>query len=590
MTPSAYYLDNSEKYAKQLRTLKKRSALAAVFRLLSFLLATLSIYQHIKSPENYYVLSAIVFLIAFFVLVRISISISSNIKLLKELLFVNNNELNILQGQENGFSWDAGINNPAMHTTDMDIFGHRSLFHLLNRTTTAIGKKKLALLLNNPLVDPHQILERQQALHQFAPQTDIRQLITANGRIKKEEEGKIDEVITWIDTPNILQRKKWIQIIRYLLPILNISAFIYYLYTDTLAFLSLGIIISWIITGLHFKYINEQHTLTGKKSAILLQYSSILKHFCQTEVGSSSLLQSLQSTAGEAQQEILSLSKLTALLDHRLNLLINFFLNSFFLYDIQCILSLEKWKEKNTDKFREWINTVGEIEVLVSFASFVFNQPSNCIPEIQSGDPFISATALSHPLIMNSAQVSNNISIGKKEKLLIITGSNMSGKSTFLRTVGINLLLAQCGSVVCAKTFSFSPMRIFSSMKINDSLLNNTSYFMAELKRLHEIIEQLKEGSPALVLIDEVLRGTNSDDKTHGSAELITRLLTFNCLTLFATHDLSLSKLQNTYNKIGNYCFESLIENGELSFDYTLREGVATNKNATFLMKKMGIF
>ncbi len=591
MTPSAYYSENIDRYTNQLGILKKRATLIAITRLATFTLLLFFIYQQIKFPANHNIWLIIIFLVGFVAWVRFSLSISAKIKLLKELLLLNKNELSVLQGGTNIFSADAGIINPAMHTTDLDIFGEGSLFHLLNRATTTIGKRKLALLLNEPLLNSRQIIAQQQAIKQLASQPAPRQLITASGRVEKEEEGKIDEIISWIGTKNILQSKKWIHIIRYILPAFNLASFLYYLYSDNLAILSLGILLSWLVTGIHFKHINEQHRLTGKKSAILQQYSSILKHFYSADAGSSTLLQSLQSTARNAQQEILKLSKLTALLDHRLNLLVNLFLNSFFLYDIQCMLSLEKWKVKNSSKFNDWIDTVGEIEVLGSFASFVFNQPAYCFPEIKEGRLTIEATQLAHPLIHIDSQVSNNINIGEKEKLLIITGSNMSGKSTFLRTIGINLLLAQCGSTVCATTFAFVPMRILSSMRINDSLLTNTSYFMAELKRLHEIIQQLATGEPCLVLIDEVLRGTNSDDKTHGSTELIARLLQFNCLTLFATHDLSLSALQNTYpGMISNYCFESLIENGELSFDYKLREGVATNKNATFLMKKMGIF
>jgi len=166
----------------------------------------------------------------------------------------------------------------------------------------------------------------------------------------------------------------------------------------------------------------------------------------------------------------------------------------------------------------------------------------------------------------------------------------MSGKTTFLRTLGVNLVLAQCGAPVCANSFSFTPMHIQSSIRVSDSLQESTSYFMAELKRLHDIVIKLESGEPSLVLIDEILRGTNSDDKTHGSEQFIKKLIAYNCLTMFATHDLSLSVLENeSPEKIDNYCFESVIENGELIFDYKLRKGVARNKNASFLMQKMGI-
>ena len=165
----------------------------------------------------------------------------------------------------------------------------------------------------------------------------------------------------------------------------------------------------------------------------------------------------------------------------------------------------------------------------------------------------------------------------------------MSGKTTFLRTVGVNLLLGEMGAPVCASFMSFTPMHILSAIRVNDSLQDHTSYFMAELKKLHAIIKYLSTGQKALVLVDEILRGTNSDDKTHGSEQFIQKIMTYNCLTLFATHDLSLSTLEHKNPGIANCCFESNIEYGELSFDYTLRPGVAKNKNASFLMKKMEI-
>jgi DNA mismatch repair ATPase MutS len=187
-------------------------------------------------------------------------------------------------------------------------------------------------------------------------------------------------------------------------------------------------------------------------------------------------------------------------------------------------------------------------------------------------------------------RVANDFSIGRNEKLILVTGSNMSGKTTFLRTVGVNLLLAQCGSPVCADAFDFTPMQLLTSLRISDSLQEQTSYFMAELKKLSRIIQQLETDAPALVLIDEILRGTNSEDKTYGSGQFARRLAGYRCLSLFAAHDLSLGQLeQELPGVIANYCFESVIEDGDLNFNYRLQKGVARNRNASFLMKKMRI-
>jgi DNA mismatch repair ATPase MutS len=245
---------------------------------------------------------------------------------------------------------------------------------------------------------------------------------------------------------------------------------------------------------------------------------------------------------------------------------------------------------KNKHFFDQWIECVGTIETLNSLACFAYNNPEFCKPVVLQDGLIIQANGLAHPLIPASTRIANDIFLGNNNKLALITGSNMSGKTTFLRTAGINLLLAQCGAPVCSKSFSFTPMYILTAIRITDSLQHHTSYFMGELKRLQNIIQYLQKGKPALVLIDEILRGTNTDDKSHGSEEFIKKIISFNCLVLFATHDLSLSKLEQDFpGKVVNYCFESSIKNDELYFDYTLRPGIAKNKNASFLMQKMDI-
>jgi DNA mismatch repair ATPase MutS len=266
-------------------------------------------------------------------------------------------------------------------------------------------------------------------------------------------------------------------------------------------------------------------------------------------------------------------------------------MNSFFMYDIQCLWALEGWKHRHKDRFNEWSQCVGMIETLNSLGTFAFNNPAYQYPAVNIDAPSIAATRLAHPLIAAEARVANDCSFGIDEKLVLVTGSNMSGKTTFLRTLGVNLILGQCGAPVCAASFSFTPMVIRSSIRISDSLQEQTSYFMAELKRLQQIIHYLQQQSvPVLILIDEILRGTNSEDKTYGSEQFIKKLLHYNCLTLFATHDLMLSRLEEELpGKVSNYCFESTIRNGELLFDYTLQRGVAKNKNASFLMQKMEI-
>jgi DNA mismatch repair ATPase MutS len=277
--------------------------------------------------------------------------------------------------------------------------------------------------------------------------------------------------------------------------------------------------------------------------------------------------------------------------DQRINMLVPIFLNSLFMYDIQCLLALESWKAINKHRFNDWIHCVGTIESLNSLATFAFNNPAFIYPSVITDKLSIHGTQLAHPLIPAKERVANDFRVGFEEQLILVTGSNMSGKTTFLRTLGVNQILAQCGAPVCAASYSFMPVVIQSSIRVSDSLQEHTSYFMAELKRLQQIIRYLQQNeAPALILIDEILRGTNSEDKTHGSEQFIKKLLHYRCLTLFATHDLALSRLeQELPGKVNNYCFESIIKDGDLLFDYTLQRGVAKNRNASFLMQKMEI-
>jgi DNA mismatch repair ATPase MutS len=255
------------------------------------------------------------------------------------------------------------------------------------------------------------------------------------------------------------------------------------------------------------------------------------------------------------------------------------------------MVALEKWKETYKGSFHEWIDAVGNIESLNSLASLAFNNPGFITPTpVRSQELQIAAANLAHPLIPAAERVANDCTIGKAQRLILVTGSNMSGKTTFLRTMGVNLLLAQCGAPVCATDFSFTPMQLLTSLRVSDSLQEHTSYFMAELKKLQRIIHHLREGIPSLVLIDEILRGTNSEDKTYGSEQFIRKLLQYPCLSFFASHDLSLGSLEKEMpGLVSNYCFESVIQGDELHFDYRLRQGIARNRNASFLMKKMDI-
>jgi DNA mismatch repair ATPase MutS len=259
------------------------------------------------------------------------------------------------------------------------------------------------------------------------------------------------------------------------------------------------------------------------------------------------------------------------------------------MFDFIMIHFLEKWKRRNRDKIMEWIEITGHTDAMISLSGFAWNHPEFTQPKMEEKQGPLEVKGLGHPLIAADKRVVNDLLINY-EKVVIITGANMAGKSTFLRSLGINTLLAYTGCPVCATTFRIGFMGLYSSMRTADSLADEESYFLAEIKKLQKIVQRMEKGDPMLILLDEVLKGTNTTDKKLGSIGLIKRSLPHPVCCFIATHDLSLGEMEEQLpGKVVNYCFESFIKGSELTFDYTIRKGIATNMNASFLMKQMGI-
>ena len=588
--PVIFYREKLKQYGQRLAEKRRYASRLAVFRLLVFVVFLYCSYRWTRDWDQDWLFIAGFVMLVFIILVRISIAVKEKIQWLDKLYFINQNELKTLDGSPNEFDHGADLYESGSFFADLDVFGPDSLFHLLNRTTTSHGRMILSDHLKHPLLSPTLLSGRQQAVDILSGQPDLSQVVMAAGLTGKEEKGNLSSILEWLKSKPVLLGNRWMDVIRILVPVINLCFLIYYLISDNYLLLLAGIFISWSITGFYARYIMKQHVTVTRKSDILQQYAGILKQFTSVKAGGAEELVKLIHSTKMAGRSVTRLSKLSAFFDQRLNVLVYFFLNSFLLYDIQLVRMLEEWKEAHRTSFPEWIKDVGTIEMLISLATFKFNHPDFIFPEPVEGDPRIIAKNIAHPLIPEKERVGNPVHAGMPEKLFLVTGSNMSGKTTYLRTVGVSLILAQCGAPVCAETFVFTPMQLLTSIRVNDSLHDHTSYFMAELKQLQRIIEQLESGAPSLVLVDEILRGTNSEDKNYGSEAFIRKLLQYNALCLFATHDLSLGKLQQLLpGSVKNVCFESTLKEEELFFDYRLRDGLAKNRNATFLMQKMGI-
>ncbi len=587
---ASYYSKKLADSIQEQKKLKNKLVLGSTFRLLFFILILFSIYHLFLRFQIGWLLFMVMSLIGFLGMISWYVNIKNREKYEIQLGFLFQNELNQIDGVPNGFDDGKNFDDGMGFWSDLDLFGKGSLYHTINRTVTQYGQTVLAEQFKINYTSKNDIIDQQEAIKIYSKQMAVIEAVIATSLLLKTDYVSFDPVFKWLKSSNYLHNSKWAKFIRYTLPVFNVSLIAIALFQGNNSLLGIVFILGWIQIGIYAKYLQSDFNLLGKKENILNQYAQILVQFEKINPGNSKLLISFQQTAQQAHLAIKELSKISSRIDQRLNIFLITIVNPIFLYDIQNMFALEDWKIKYSEQLEKWVQLVGEIEKLNSFAVYVFNNPENIYPEILDSAMEIQATHLSHPLISKENRVANNITIGESNKVLLITGSNMSGKTTFLRTIGVNLVLAQSGLSVPAGSFLFSPMQIFSSIRISDSLQESTSYFMAELKKLSAIKNGVKNGIASLVLIDEILRGTNSEDKYFGSAQFVKEMLALNCITLFATHDLKLSELEQEYpNIVVNYCFESVIENNELSFSYQIQRGVAKNRNASFLMKKIGI-
>jgi DNA mismatch repair ATPase MutS len=356
-------------------------------------------------------------------------------------------------------------------------------------------------------------------------------------------------------------------------------------------FLVIGIVLQFVFLFFYWKRIAEYFQFFGRKSELLAKYMRLLD-FIEESGFQSEYLKDLQGKVSKpsAGKLFTQLKSLVKQFEYRQNILVGVVLNGMFAWDIRCVYKLYWWHKKNREKLDVWLDVIAEFDALISLGNYANNHTDFIFPEIHEGGFAFDVKDLGHPLLQKEKRVCNDMELQGWSKVMIVTGANMAGKSTFLRTVGVNLILARVGAPVCASQMQVTPVEMYTNMRTTDSLLKDESYFYAELKRLKGVLDRLQAGERIFVILDEMLKGTNSVDKLNGSRELIKKLLQYKSVALIATHDLKLSELEADYpQQVCNTCFEIKIENNELVFDYKLSDGATKTMNATFLMRKMGI-
>ncbi len=585
--PQAYYNEHIKIYSLKVKTLKKQITTLSILRLFIFMISCCGLYWFFYQWSI--VITIGVVGIALFVLLLVKYNAVKAKKAFNEALVkINNEELEIASGNFHERNQGNQFQNPKhAYSLDVDLFGKGSLFQYINRTAIAEGTLKLAnCLLANRTKD---ILLRQNAIKELGHKTQWRQFYTATSRLVQVETSAND-IIKWLQSYNTFMPKLMhvLPIAFGVITILILGVTVFKLID--VAFLGYWLLVGLGVSGFYLKRINQLALYTDKLRDTFKQYAKLLD-LIESETFSSQLLKAKQQLIKQEKKKasviFKELSRALDALDNRNNLISALFGNGYFLVDIKNSYRIESWINEHRHKVAHWFEVVSFFDAYNSLGNFVFNHPDFVFPEINNGPAIIKATALGHPLLNKNKRVDSDIIINDKQ-FFIVTGANMAGKSTFLRTISLHIVMANAGLPVCAKSSVYNPVKLITSMRTTDSLTDDSSYFFSELTRLKYIVDTIKK-EPYFVILDEILKGTNSTDKAIGSRKFVEKLVALKATGIIATHDLSLCEIAQQLNEVKNYFFDAQIINDELFFDYKLKQGVCKNMNASFLLKKMDI-
>ncbi|NRB48566.1 MAG: hypothetical protein HRU41_12890 [Saprospiraceae bacterium] len=592
------YQNRQKNFQETAAALRAKYGKFSLVRLLVFM-AGIALTIYLGSIAWYWaILFFLTFVAVFYQFMKWHQQISAAAQHHEELAKINGLELSALNHDFSHF--DAGAKFLEMehpYALDLDLFGEHSLFQYINRTSTEIGRQRLAQYLTEPSAT--ELIEaRQIAIQELADKIEWRQHFQAHGRETEDHPTHLQALLDWLQDPAFVKDNTWLKIALYVAPIWFTAALILWLFYWPWQYALLMLIPPALILQRTVQRVNDTHRRTAHAEVMLSNYARLIR---QVEEGSfqAPLLKELQSTflqAGNSASKIISrLSYLISQLNVRFNAFA-ILLNLGGLWDLHWVYRLEMWRAAQKEVLPRWFDSLQEFEVLSSLGNLVHNHPHWQFPTITDARE-IEALGIGHPLIRRDQVITNDISMPIQGHIKLITGSNMAGKSTFLRTLGINLVLGLSGSPVCANRLQLPQLQVYTSMRTQDALHESTSSFYAELKRLKVIIEAVEAAAqgiaqerPIFFLLDEILKGTNSVDRHTGAKALIHQLIEYKGGGLIATHDLELGALEaKAEGAIENLRIEVEIQDGELHFDYKLKKGVSQSFNATLLMQQMGI-
>jgi hypothetical protein len=590
-----HYKNNAQLAQQEAGKYKKLADTYALMRLGVFVAMVVAVYFAIVNDDfTIIAVTFILLLFAFAWLVQRQSGYERQMRYFKDLTLINENEIASIAIRGNLYNNGAAFGNDKhFYTSDLDIFGSMSLFQLMNRAATGPGIAKLAGWLSAP-AKKDIILERQAAIKEIAGKNQWKLefqtlLLFANKTDSNQLKGLFNYLYTPLNIPGEAMLIKYIRIAPFLLLAAIIGGFFWPI--AELAALLLAAA-NLIIVASKGSYIARSSAIADKISKVLSGYSVVFDKIEKEDwqaANNNALTRKIKEN--QTSKNIAALAKLIDKLSYNLIMVVGFILNVFLLWALKQTIAIEQWKRNNHENLEDAFDVIAEFEALASIAGLEFNYPEWTTPQIEDSEAYtLVAKNIAHPLINSKNRVTNDYELTDTFKIDIITGSNMAGKSTFLRTIGVNTVLALCGAPVCAESMRVSVITMVSYMRIKDSLNESTSTFKAELDRLQMLLAAVEQEYKVFFLIDEMLRGTNSVDKYLGSKAVIEQLIAKKGVGMVATHDLEMAKLETAHpDYVRNYHFDIQVINGEMLFDYKMKHGECKTFNATLLLKQIGI-
>ncbi|MBC6997225.1 DNA mismatch repair protein MutS [Cytophaga sp. FL35] len=583
-----FYINQISKHQTELSNVKKQLFVSSMIRLAIFCAAILGVY-FVYGNTRLVLGVVLVAIILFLVLVNRHSNLQYAKNLLVALIEINEVELKVLKRDFHDLpAGDEFKNGEHYYSQDIDLFGKGSFYQYANRTTLTSGSQSLASILTNNHID--RIEEKQEAIKELAQTPEWRQHFSATASLTKTETST-KFIASWLKSYKYFV-PSYMKFLPLVFSIGSVILFtLYFLDVIPESLLLFWFVVGFAITGAYTKNITGLVTDASKLQSTFQQYQKLLSLLEEKEFSSSYLNEFKKEMKSNGEVVSKLISKFSASLnslDRNNNLIYLILANGFFLRTLHHCFHLEKWMRQHGDSVEKWFETVAKFDAYNSLGNFAFNHPNYSYPNVNESQKVVLASKnAGHPLLNPEKMVLNDFQIAK-EHFFIITGANMAGKSTFLRTVSLQIVMANAGLPLCADEVSYSPIKLITSMRTTDSLTDDESYFFSELKRLKFIVNEIQKDQYFIVL-DEILKGTNSTDKAEGSRKFVERLVNSKATGIIATHDLSLCEVAEEMPEVENHYFDAEIVDNELHFDYRFKKGICQNMNASFLLKKMEI-